>query len=170
MDMFRFVKLAVGRQYVPVSPEKVRVWIEAQLPSLNADQMWALKAVLDGQKVSAIAEKNGVTESTIWRRVGQAVSTLRAILLVQKDAKKGRLPFDVVSVYEHEFGEKVDWVELSTCLYGRRSRSMFWLVKQVEKGLVNLPMPVLVDGKYEWTREQANEWRRYFVEKGGRHE
>lgn len=169
MDMFRFVKLAVGREYVPVSPDKVRMWIAAQLPSLKEDQRNAFEEVLGGRMIASIAGRNGVTESTIWRRVGQAVSTLRAILLVQKGTR-GLFPIDVVSVYAHKFSKEVDWIELSTCLYGKQSRSLFWLVKQVEKGAVNLPMPAMVDGKYVWMREQAQVWRRYYVEKGGRRE
>lgn len=161
--MFRFVKLAVGKEWIPADLQEMMEWVLAQQFALKPEVCSAFMADLRGKKIADIAAEADVSEGTIWKRVNEAVMVLGISLKLRREYDPRYVP-RLISVFDHEFGDEVDWIELSTCLYGKRSRSLFWYVRQAEAGKVLLSMPQMVDGRFLWTKKQAEEWRKFYVE------
>ena len=156
MDIQRFVKLAVGNEWLTADEKEMHAWVESKSEILRPKAKRMLLADLRGRKIPDIAAEEGITQDAVWKQVSGAIKMLGAVLKFDESIR-------LVSVFEHEFSESVDWIELAKCLYGKPSRSLFWYVRKTLKGETELPMPEIVNGKYVWTREQAEEWRRFYV-------
>lgn len=158
MDIQRFVKLAVGREWLAVDENEMYTWVESRSEDLSPKSRRLLLADLKGRKIPDIAADEGMRQGAVWKQIGSAIKILGGMMQNEQVPLK--------SVFDHEFSQTVDWVELATCLYGKASRSLFWYMKKASNGEIDLPIPEMVGSGYVWTKEQAEEWRRFYVEGG----
>lgn len=176
MDVNRFAKLACGREWVVKDEEAMRAWIARMGPEVLAYEEYnALIVALYGSVgMQALANDQGISRSTVYARVSMALKVLGGIL------KQNNEEF-LRSIFEYQFSNEVDWIELSTAIYGKPSQNIKWFIRGIKAGTIKLPMPKLKKVKrkrsyngngevmeltYIWTKKQAEIWRKKYVEGG----
>lgn len=166
VEVHGLVKRMIGLEYVARDEGQVMTWLAEATDYLHSYVQWSFREIaLEGKYAEQVAEDRSFAVATVRLRFAEAVRSLGAIARSLEERKFRRL---FMSIFEHEFGEVVPTSELTKTLYGyyeRRSTQAIvvrWL-PMAQSGKLNLPLPEKKGRSWIWTKEQAEEWRRWFA-------
>jgi len=170
METNALVKRIVGNEYKVRSATKFWVWLDEQSQNFRESIKIPFEGiVLRDDSQEDLCDHTGLAWATLRGRLYTAYDILRS---AAKSMPRRRFNSIFVSVYDHEFSTFVRTRELTECLFGfydRRATQVItvkWIPK-VQSGVWNLPMPTKKGSHWEWTREQAQIWRVWFVSEYG---
>jgi hypothetical protein len=161
-------KRLMGRGWLPRDEGAVQRWLADHVARLQpAHVREAFEVYLGGLTGQAAAAALGITRPTYYHRHRLGFLQLQSFLAKEPERTKNRL---FRSVYAPQFGDEVDFRELSTVLLGHVSNlpQLEW-VPRVRAGAVEgldpeRDLPALRDNRYVWTKAQAERWRAAYAE------
>lgn len=156
MNAVLWTKKIAGNEWLPVSEKRFEKWVRKSIEHLKPVRVReVMKHAVEGKSAKEIGDLLGLSPGTVNNLLTKGHDGLAILLGSNRSMFR--------SIKEFRFSHEVTGAELSECFYGRLTRNIQEaFLPRVREGKLDLPMPMLVDGRYVWTTMQAKIWREWY--------